>query len=220
MKRGFVFGALAIVVACGPATPPARTVLSLARLDCSECGLELAKKLSSSPGVARTRFDRRRAEVIVEAAPGIDVFAAAKALSSSEDYELVAGAGKGSYLPPPAIPEGLDVAWSAKDGVDVPDLAALRVADKVTVMEFGAVWCEPCKAVDAHMVEVLRKRPDVAYRKLDIGDWDTPLAKHYLGDAPALPYLVVFGKDGARVDAFGRLDLARLDAAIERGAKP
>jgi thiol-disulfide isomerase/thioredoxin len=209
--------ALGLLVACA-GRPPVKSVVSLARLDCADCGVELAKALSGQPGVERTHFDRRRAEVKVLASPEVDVLALARSLSKGEEFELVPGEGKGSYLPPPPIPDGLDVAWIAKDGVDVADLASHRAAGKVTVMEFGAAWCEPCKKVDEHMVSILQKRGDVAYRKLDIGDWDTPLAKHYLEGAPALPFLVVFGKDGARVDAFGKLDLARLDRAIAKGA--
>jgi len=212
-----LFVALPMLGACG-GPPPVKSVVSIAKLDCADCGVALARSLSGQRGVDRSSFDRRRAEVKVLAEPGVDVLALAQQLSAGEKYELVAGAGKGSYLPPPPIPAGLDVASIARDGADVPDLASHRVQGKVTVMEFGAAWCEPCKLVDQHMVAVLQKRADVAYRKLDVGDWDTPLAKHYLGDAPALPFLVVFGKDGARVDEFGKLDLPRLDRALAKGA--
>lgn len=218
IRRTFVAFALwMLTTGCAP-HPPIKTVVSIAKLDCADCGVELAKALSREPGVERTAFDRRRAEVKVLAAPEVDVLAAARRLSAGEAYALVAGPGRGGYLPPKPIPEGLDVAWIARDGADVADLASHRVSGKVTVLEFGAAWCEPCKVVDEHMVAVLQKRDDVAYRKLDVGDWDTPLAKHYLGEAPALPFLVVYGKEGGRVDAFGKLDLKRLDRAIAMGA--
>ncbi|MBM4376099.1 MAG: thioredoxin family protein [Deltaproteobacteria bacterium] len=205
------------IAACGPSVPRVRSVVSLAKLDCAECGQNLALKLSESSGVLRTRFDRRRAEIVVEADSGVDVLAAARALSKPDEYELILGAGQGSYRPESPIAEGLDVVTIARDGADVPALEAHIVAGKVTVMEFGAPWCGPCKLVDQHMAKVLAARADVAYRKLDIGEWDTPLAKRYLGSAPALPYVVVFSKDGKEVDAFGRLDLTRLDRALGAG---
>jgi thiol-disulfide isomerase/thioredoxin len=219
--RSLILSVLLVLGGCSPSSTGApRTVVSLAHLDCSDCGLELARAMSKHPGVVRTRFDRRRSELVVQADASVDVLALAKSHARDEKYELVLGPGKGSYLPMVTVPPGLDVAFIAKDGVDVADLASHRVAGKVTVMEFGAPWCEPCRKVDEHMVAVVAKKSDVAYRKLDIGEWDTPLAKHYLSEAEALPYLVVFGKDGARIDAFGKLDLARLERAIAAGGAP
>ena len=207
------------LVACTPSVASVpRTVVSLAKLDCADCGLKLAHDIAARPGVQQARFDRRRSELVVLAEPGFDVLAAARELAKGEAYELVLGAGQGSYLPAPPIPSELDVVWLVRDGADLADLASHRATDKVTVMEFGAVWCEPCRAVDAHMVALLGSRKDVAYRKLDVGDWDSALARHHLVGASALPFIVVFGKDGRQVDSFGGLDLARLDRAIAAGA--
>ena len=93
------------------------------------------------------------------------------------------------------------------------------VKSKVTVVDFSAVWCEPCRTLDAHMMEVVRSRADVAYRKLDVGDWDTPLAQRYLKTVKELPYAIVYDKAGNKVDSISGLDLARLDAAIARGER-
>jgi hypothetical protein len=40
-----------------------------------------------------------------------------------------------------------------------------------------------------------------------------------LKNVPALPYVLVYGKNGEKVDSIAGLDLARLDAAIGRGAQ-
>jgi hypothetical protein len=68
------------------------------------------------------------------------------------------------------------------------------------------------------MLAVVQARTDVAYRKLDVGDWDIPFGARYLKDVPALPYVVVFDKGGARVDAISGLDVKRVDAAIAKGS--
>jgi thiol-disulfide isomerase/thioredoxin len=211
--------------ACGAGIPAdARTtVLSMQKLDCGECGDELAEKLRSSEGVYEARFDKRTAEVTIKAAPGMDVLASAKRLAGDEEYTLVAGAGRGSYLEWATPPPGADVAVVAKDGADVPDLVAHLASGKVTVMDFGAPWCEPCRKVDEHMLAVVGARQDVAYRKLDVGDWDTPLAARYLKGIPSLPYVIVYGKQGTKIEAIVDADidrfLARLDAAIDAGAR-
>jgi len=209
-------------VGCGGAQAPTNartTVVSMKNLTCAECGERLARDLIERDGVYKTRFDRRRAEVTVLASPAVDVVASAKALSTKEEYELVGGAGKGSYVawtqPPPAA----DVEIVTRDGADVPDLATVLAKGKVTVVDFSAVWCEPCRQLDDHMVKLLESRSDVAYRKLDVGDWDTPLAQRYLRGVSSLPYVIVYDKTGEKIDAITGLDVAKLDAAIERGAK-
>jgi thiol-disulfide isomerase/thioredoxin len=208
--------------ACGGAQipPDARTTaLSLDHLDCAECGDKLAAKLRERPGVYRTAFDKRRAELVVIAAPAFDAVTEAKTLSAGEEYAIVLGAGKGHYIAWAKPPEGADVAVIAKEGEDVPDLAPHLVQGKVTVVDFSAVWCEPCRKLDEHMMATVGKRADVAYRKLDVGDWDTPLAKRYLKGVPELPYIIIYSKAGQKVDTVSGLNLAKLDAAIGRGAQ-
>ena len=208
--------------ACGGAQTPqdARTtVISLDRLDCGECGDELAGKLAKQQGVYKASFDKRRAELTVLAAPSVDVLSAAKRHRGSEEYELVLGAGKGKYLDWAKPPAGADVSTIAKDGEDVPALEPHLSKGKVTVVDFSATWCEPCRTLDTHMLEVVGKRTDVAYRKLDVGDWDTPLAQRYLKGIPNLPYVIVYDKNGQKLETISGLDLKRLDAAIDKGSR-
>lgn len=214
----------AALAACGAAGPPPdaqKTVVSFVDLDCSGCGEELAEKLSKREGVYAASFDKRTAELTVTAAPSFDVLAAARADKSDEPFELVLGAGKGRYLPWKEPPAGADVKTIVEGGVDVPDLAPHLVLGKVTVVDFGAKWCEPCRELDEHLLGVVAARPEVAYRKLDVGDWDTPLGQRYLKGVSALPYVLVFDKKGAKVDAISGLDTKRVDAAIAKaGAAP
>jgi thiol-disulfide isomerase/thioredoxin len=230
MSTTMRLGALAILLssivisaACGGApSPPAdarTTVLSMRGLDCAECGDELAGGLAKREGVFKASFDRRRAEVTVVSAPSVDVLGSAKQLAGKEEYELVVGAGKGTYLDWAKTPEGADVKTVAEGGADIPDLAPHIAPGKVTLVDFSAIWCEPCRKLDEHVMKMLEKRGDLAYRKLDVGDWDTPLAKRYLKGIPNLPYVIVYDKGGKQVDAIAGLDLPRLDAAIAKGAR-
>jgi len=210
--------ALLLAACAGPQTPARTSVVSLERLDCVDCGDRLAAAVRHERGVVDARFDKRTAELTVIASPEVDALALARAHAES-DYDLVPGPGRGSYVAPAPMPQGADFATLATHGEDVPDMARHLVPGKVTVLDFSAYWCEPCRKVDEHMAEVLARRTDVAYRKLEIVDWDSPLAEHYLKGLSALPVVVVYDRQGKRVDLVSGLDLARLDAAIASGAR-
>jgi hypothetical protein len=69
--------------------------------------------------------------------------------------------------------------------------------------------------VDARLREIITQRADVAVRRLNVVDFDTPLASELGPDFQALPYLIVFTPSGKRVDIHGA-DFGRLDKALAR----
>ncbi len=216
-----LLGLTAWLAACGGSQipPDARTtVVSLRKIDCADCGDAIVQDLRKRPGVYDAGFNRKKAEIRVVASPSFDVFTTVKMLAANEGFEAMLGAGQGKYLDGATYPEGADVKTIVTDGSDVPDLVPVVVKGKVTVVDFSALWCAPCRKVDDHMAKLLATRTDVAYRRLEIGDWDTPLAQRYLKDAPQLPYVIVYGASGAKVKTIAGLDLHALDAAIADGA--
>lgn len=219
--KAWTFGFI-VLLGCSSGGIPSdakTTVVSFADLDCKDCGEDMARVLIKTEGIHKTSFDARKAELTVIADAEVDVLALAqKNKPAAEGWKLVLGPGHGFYLPWEKPKEGTDVKQVAMDGEDIPDLAPHLVLGKVTIVDFSAKWCEPCRELDAHVLKLVETRNDVAYRKLDVGDWDTPLGKRYLKGVKELPYVMVFDKGGKQVESLSGLDRAKLDAAIKRAA--
>jgi len=121
-----------------------------------------------------------------------------------------------SFEPLPTLGAGADLLTLAERGEDVPSLEPYLVPDKVTVFDFYADWCAVCRKVDRHVYALLNQRSDVAYRKLNVVSWESPLARRYLTDAPGLPLIVVYGKDGREVATLSGGDTVALDKALSQ----
>lgn len=206
-------------IACSGVPKDAKHVtVSLEKIDCADCGEEIVTDLRTRPGVYEASFDKKRAEVRVVASPTFDVYGTVKQLASTEGFSAVLGEGQGKYLDRAAFPAGADALTVVEDGRDVADLATLLVAGKTTVVDFSGIWCRPCREIDKHMAVVLATHKEIAYRRLDIVDWDSPLAQHYLKGVPQLPYVIVYGPKGDKLDTIVGVDLDRLDKAIAKAA--
>ncbi len=192
------------------------TVISLRDIDCQSCGDRIIAALKKDPGVYDASFDRVAAEVAVQYDATQTDPKAFITIIEGEGYTGIEGAGQGAYLDEIEFAPQLDVVKISKSGEAVT-LDDHIQPSKVTVFDFYAQWCKPCRQVDIHMKQVLATHGDVALRKLDVVDWDSEVAKQYLHDVPDLPYVIVYGKNGKRVAKISGLALDELDAAIAKG---
>ncbi len=124
-----------------------------------------------------------------------------------------------NFDPLPPLPAGADLREISKQGEDVAKLEDHLAPGKVTLFDFYAVWCGPCRKIDAHVFPLLGHGKDLAIRKLNVVDWESPITARYLKDQPSLPYVLVYGRKGRRVAAIAGLDLEALDRAIAEGRR-
>jgi copper chaperone CopZ/thiol-disulfide isomerase/thioredoxin len=208
--RGFALAVLLVLPAATRAD--ATRVYSLQGADCESCADKVRDELKKVKGVKKVDFDKQKVEITVRLAENVadaDVVAAVERAG----LKAVVGAGHGAYLPAEKYPEGADMKVLSPDGSAVGKLDQLRVPDKYTVFDVYAEWCGPCRFVDARLREIVSARRDVAVRKLNVVDFDTPLAKELGPRLDALPYVIVFDPAGKRTDIVGA-DFGKLDKAL------
>lgn len=118
------------------------------------------------------------------------------------------------FSPPKEPPPEADVAQIGEDGADIESLEAHLVPGKITIFDFHAAWCPPCRKVDEYLHPTLAKRTDIALRKIDVGAWDTPVAERYLGDVRELPYLVFYDASGKRIGEVAGAKFDEIDSLL------
>ncbi|MFH0880187.1 MAG: thioredoxin family protein [Lentisphaerota bacterium] len=80
------------------------------------------------------------------------------------------------------------------------DIAGLVGQGRITVIDFYAGWCGPCKRMAPQLKSLVMQYPDVLVHKIDIVNWTSPVAQQY--HLSSIPNLRVFNRDGKLI---GRL---------------
>lgn len=206
--------------------PDRPTLVAVSGMDCAGCEADIVRLLSAIPGVTAVQasFVDGRACVTVSAPVSEDAVRSALA----ED-KLTAGA----FTPTERCPDAVTRPSSRDPWADVTDidlavvstgddftLAQASVSGKFTLIDFGAPWCGPCHAAVKVLHPYVVAHPDVAVRAVSLAGanasaaFATPAAKHWLAEAPGIPWLVVVGPDGKVV--YRGQEAAGAIAAIDR----
>jgi copper chaperone CopZ/thiol-disulfide isomerase/thioredoxin len=211
-RRQTLLVSLALLGAAAAARADRTQVFSIQGADCGKCGDEIKDALKKVAGVKKAEFDMHKVELTVKLADGVADEVVVAAVEGT-GMKAVVGPGQGSYLPPGAYPPGADVATLTGDGAAVGPLDKLRVPAKYTVFDVYADWCGPCRHVDERLRQLAGTRTDLAVRKLNVVDFDSPLARELGARFEALPYVIVYSPAGKRSEIQG-LDLPKLEKLL------
>ena len=206
-QRACVLGLVALVWACSSGAPPHGTITSMSLAsehDWQACEHEVPAEVCTRCKPERLQAYKERGDYCKE--HGVPE---SQCLKCHPDLD---------FSPPKAPPPNADVQVLSQGGEDIAALEPFVVAGKVTVFDFYAGWCPPCRKVDEHLHAKLAEQA-FAIRKIDVSSWDSPVAKRWLAQVPNLPFVVVYGRDGRKVAEISGPDFAAIDRALEQGAQ-
>jgi len=77
------------------------------------------------------------------------------------------------------------------------DLKELIVPGKITIVDFYADWCSPCKRIAPYLQRLANSDRDIFLRKIDVVKWGTPVIVQY--NIRSIPDMRVFDRQGRMV---------------------
>ena len=110
--------------------------------------------------------------------------AAASSAQQAVNQATTAVAGRGQ--PSEVISHG--------EQVDINQHLALG---NVTILEFYADWCGPCRLLTPSLEQMASSDPQIALRKIDIVRWGTPVAQQF--NVNSVPLVNIYNRAGSLV---------------------
>ena len=77
------------------------------------------------------------------------------------------------------------------------DITKHLALGNVTVVDFYADWCGPCRQVSPILEQMAKTDPEIVLRKIDIVDWKTAVVRQY--SIHSIPQINVYNRGGRLV---------------------
>jgi thioredoxin 1 len=98
----------------------------------------------------------------------------------------------------PQIGGFVSLAYARPVARSTPPAAFQPTAGQITVVDYWASWCAPCKKITRALEEAAPRWPDVRIVRIDATDWPDESAPALPEGARELPVVEIFDRDGAR----------------------
>src|SRR5437016_8018717 len=82
----------------------------------------------------------------------------------------------------------------------------------VTVVDFYADWCGPCRQLSPSLEQMARSDPEIALRKVDIVNWKTPVARQF--NVYSIPQVNVYNRAGSLVGTVNGADIDKIRSYV------
>ncbi|HZA38636.1 MAG TPA: thioredoxin family protein [Candidatus Baltobacteraceae bacterium] len=92
------------------------------------------------------------------------------------------------------------------------DITKHLALGKVTVVDFYADWCGPCKHLSPSLEQMARTDPEIALRKIDIVNWKTAVVKQF--NIRSIPQVNVYNRGGRLVGTVVGSDVGEIKRYI------
>lgn len=92
------------------------------------------------------------------------------------------------------------------------EFAGIIRQPKLTVVDFFAVWCGPCKAIAPHVHRMADEKKNCTFLKVDVDQGQEIAAEYRIR---AMPTFMLF-KNGQKLDAIEGADIQRLQQLVQQ----
>jgi len=84
----------------------------------------------------------------------------------------------------------------------------------VTIVDFYADWCGPCRQVSPSLEQMAQTDPQIALRKVDIVNWNTAVAQQY--NIHSIPHIEVYNREGRLVGTVVGVNVEKVKRLVEQ----
>jgi thioredoxin 1 len=92
------------------------------------------------------------------------------------------------------------------------DINKHLASGKITLVEFYAEWCGPCKMISPTLEKLAKTDSNIALCKIDIVNWSSPVTRQF--QIHSIPCVVVFDRKGQMVGVMRGVDPDALNQYI------
>ncbi len=88
------------------------------------------------------------------------------------------------------------------------DITRHLALGNVTIVDFYADWCGPCRMISPTLEQMAQTDPEIALRKIDIVNWNTAVVKQY--NIRSIPQVNVYNRAGGLVGTVRDVDVEQV----------